>query len=80
MDMARKSPEEKRHHIIRVIDAWRNVARNEMFSSMSLAEFTAAVQPSLQTRAEIEDLQQRLKLARRTVSCWRICSQACRRR
>jgi hypothetical protein len=61
--MARISPEAKRLRIIEVIDAWRRLARNVAFSRMSLAQFMAEVQPSLDARAEIDNLQRQLRSA-----------------
>jgi hypothetical protein len=65
--MARMSPEAKRLRILRVVDGWRRLAKDSVFSRMSLAEFIEEVQPSLDVRAEIDDLQRQLAhaLARR---------------
>lgn len=59
--MARRSPAETLRHIHRVMRAWERLAPNSVFYGMTLAQFRDAARPSLETRAEIADLERRLK-------------------
>jgi hypothetical protein len=61
--MARTSPAEKLTRIRAVLAAWLRLGRRDSFWGMTLTQFRAAVQPSIDAREEIEDLQQRLRVA-----------------
>ena len=68
--MPRESPADKAVRLDRIIKAWEAFAPTRAFSKMTLAEFKAAVRPSLQARAAIEDLQVRIRheIERRNVA------------
>ena len=61
--MARKSPAEKLKDLLRVSGAWEALRPARSFFGRTLEQFKQAIQPSLDARAEIEDLQQRLRIA-----------------
>jgi hypothetical protein len=61
--MARRSPAGKLYQIQKVIRAWEDLAPASVFYGRTLEQFKAAVRPSEATRAEIEDLQRRLREA-----------------
>lgn len=61
--VARKSPTEKLKWLLQVTGAWERVRPHRSFFGYTLARFKAAIQPSLDARAEIEDLKQRLRIA-----------------
>jgi hypothetical protein len=61
--MARKSPAEKLQDLLRVSRAWSTLRPTRSFFGLTLARFKQAIQPSLDARAEIEDLQHRLRIA-----------------
>src|SRR5438045_2787111 len=61
--MARESPADKAARIDRITRAWQAFAPARSFHSLTLAKFKAAVRPSHKARAEIEDLQRRLRHA-----------------
>src|SRR4051812_250488 len=61
--MARKSPAEKLQDLLRVRAAWEVLRPARSFFGRTLEQFKQAIQPSLDARAEIEDLQQRLRIA-----------------
>jgi hypothetical protein len=61
--MARRSPAGKLQHIRRVTRAWEDFAAGSVFYGHTLAQFKAAVRASEETRALIEDLQRRLRVA-----------------
>jgi hypothetical protein len=61
--MARKSPAEKLQDLLRVSRAWQTLRPARSFFGLTLARFKQAIQPSLDARAEIEDLQHRLRIA-----------------
>ena len=61
--MARKSPADKLTVMRRVVDAWQALASGAIFFGLTLAGFKAFIQPSLDARLEIEDLQRRLRIA-----------------
>ena len=60
--MARKSPADKIRQIRRVISAWERLAPDAVFYGMTLAQFRAAVQPSIDTRDQIDDHMRHVKL------------------
>jgi len=61
--MARKSPAEKLQALVRVTRAWEVLRPKRSFFGHTLERFKQAVQASLDARAEIEDLQTRLRVA-----------------
>ena len=64
--MARKSPADKQAAMRKVTGAWESFAPRTVFYGYTLARFKAALQPSHDTRAEIEALQTRLRVAIRS--------------
>jgi hypothetical protein len=61
--VARKSPAEKLEDLLRVTRAWETLRPARSFFGHTLERFKQAIQPSLDIRAEIEDLQGRLRIA-----------------
>ena len=61
--MARKSPAEKLQVLLRVTRAWEVLRPARSFFGYTLERFKQAIQPSLDARAEIEDLRERLRIA-----------------
>jgi hypothetical protein len=61
--VARRSPAAKLAHILRVIRAWENSARDSSFFGMTLEQFKAAVRPSIELHARIANLQESLRMA-----------------
>ena len=61
--MARKSPAEKLKALLKVVRAWETLRPARSFFGHTLERFKQVIQPSLDARAEIEDLQRRLDLA-----------------
>jgi len=49
--------------IMLVLNAWKDLRPTKSFAGMSLTEFTAHVQPSLDARAEEADFEERRKVA-----------------
>lgn len=61
--MARKSPAEKLKWFLQVTHAWERLRPHRTFFGYTLERFKQAFQPSLDARAEIEDLHHRLRNA-----------------
>ena len=61
--MARKSHAEKLRDLLRVTRAWETLRPARSFFNLTLERFKQAIQPSLDARAEIEDLERRLRIA-----------------
>jgi hypothetical protein len=61
--MARRSPAGKLNQIRKVTRAWEDLAPDSVFYGFTLEQFKSVVQPSEATRAEIADLQRRLREA-----------------
>jgi hypothetical protein len=61
--MARKSPAEKLQHLLKVTRAWTLLRPTASFFGRTLEQFKQDIQLSLDARAEIEDLQARLRIA-----------------
>jgi hypothetical protein len=61
--MARRSPAGKLRQIRKIIRAWEDFAPGSVFYGHTLAQFKAAVHASEETRALIDDLQRRLRVA-----------------
>jgi hypothetical protein len=61
--MARKSPADKLAAMRQVTGAWEAHSPRSTFYGLTLAKFKAVLKPSHDARAEIEDLQNRLRLA-----------------
>ena len=59
------NPKETNDFINDVTKAWEEVAKDESFADMTLAQFKAKVKPSLDYRTEIETLERQLTAARR---------------
>jgi hypothetical protein len=62
-NVARKSPAEKLDFMRNVARAWEVLRPHRSFFGHTLARFKDALQPSLDARTEIADLQQRLRIA-----------------
>lgn len=58
-----KSPKATEDKIARMLNAWETLAPDKLFGGMKLADFRAAAQPSLDTRARVEDLEDQRKQA-----------------
>ena len=61
--MARRSPAEKLQQIRKVMRAWEDYAADGVFYGHTLEQFKAAVRASEETRALIDDLERRLRVA-----------------
>ena len=61
--MARLSPEQRIERILNTIRAWETHARRSTFSRHTLAEFKAAMQPSLEAHARVVNLRKDLRIA-----------------
>ena len=61
--MARLSPADKLVRLVMTRDAWQRLRPNRSFAGLTFKQFERAIQPSLDTRAEIADLQKRLRIA-----------------
>jgi hypothetical protein len=61
--VARKSPAEKLEWLLNVTRAWERLRPHRSFFGYTLERFKRALQPSLDIRKEIEDLQHRLRIA-----------------
>jgi hypothetical protein len=61
--MARLSPAQKLRRILNVIRAWERDAPGRTFWGHSLAQFKAAVQPSLDAHANVADLRKQMRVA-----------------
>ena len=59
--MARKSPAEKLQALLRVTRAWEALRPGRSFFGYTLERFKQAIQPSLDARAKVEDLRERLR-------------------
>ena len=59
------SPKANEEKMQRVIYAWETLAPDKQFGGMKLADLKAAVQPALDTRKEIQQLESQLKEAKR---------------
>ena len=64
--MARQSPSDKIKRMNDVTAAWQQLARGRVFYGLTFAQFRKVIQPSHDTRAQIEDLQKRLRIAIRS--------------
>jgi hypothetical protein len=62
-NMARKSPAEKLQDLLRVTRAWETLRPARSFFNLTLERFKQAIQPSLDAREEIADLERRLHIA-----------------
>lgn len=61
--MPKQTPKKIEEKIRTTISAWEQLAANKKFGGMSLDEFKAAVAPSLNARALIDQLQHQLTQA-----------------
>ena len=59
-----KSPKDTEEKLERMLNAWRTLAPNKSFGGMTLAQFEAAIAPSLNTRQRIKDLENQLEEAK----------------
>ena len=57
------SPKLAKGQINQTLKAWGDLRAKKSYAEMSLVNFTAAVQPSLDTREEIDNLRHQLKEA-----------------
>jgi hypothetical protein len=58
------NPKSTEDRINAIIDGWEEHAADVTFGGLSLAQFKAKVKPSLDARAEVKDLDQKLAAAR----------------
>lgn len=56
-----RSPKEIELKINKVLNGWQTLAPGKSFGGMTLAQFQAAVQPSLDARRNIDTLEDQLK-------------------
>lgn len=61
--MARKSPAQKLEDLQTMTSAWERLRPHRSFYGLTLEQFKQAIQPSLDARKEIEDLDQRRRIA-----------------
>ena len=61
--MARLSPAQKLEVLQRVTRAWERLRPHRSFFGLTLEQFRQAIQPSLDARKEIEDLDKRRRIA-----------------
>jgi hypothetical protein len=59
--MARLSPEQQIARILKTIRAWETYAPRDTFTGHTLAQFKAAMQPSLDAHARVANLRQELR-------------------
>lgn len=57
------SPKETEEKLNRMLQAWQTLASDKTFGSMTLAQFRAAVQPALDARDTLADLEDKLAQA-----------------
>ena len=57
------APTEFGDRLDKVLTAWKDLRPAKQFAGMTLAQFTAKVQPSLDTRATIDGLEEQKKVA-----------------
>jgi hypothetical protein len=51
------SPKDKEQKMKRMLDAWRSLAPGKSFGGMTLAQFEAIVQPALDARQQLSDIE-----------------------
>lgn len=61
--MPKKTPKYVEEKIERMLNAWETLAPDKSFGGMTLTQFREAAQPSLATRARIDDLDAQIKQA-----------------
>ena len=61
--MPKKTPKYVEDRIERMTNAWETLTPDKSFGGMTLAQFRAAAQPSLDARARVDDLEDQLKQA-----------------
>jgi hypothetical protein len=61
--MAKKSPKNTVEKIARMINGWETLAPDKSFGGLTLTQFRAAAQPSLDARERIDDLEAQTKQA-----------------
>jgi hypothetical protein len=59
-----KSPKDIEEKLEKTLNGWRTLAPNKSFGGMTLAQFEAAIAPSLTTRQRIKDLENQLEEAK----------------
>ena len=59
----KRSPKDTLKRILQVGTAWARLRPAKLFAGLTLEGYRAIIQPSLDARAEIEELQSRLKAA-----------------
>ena len=57
------SPAQNKDKITTVLNAWKDLRPTKSFAGMTLAEFTAQIQPSLDFRAQEADFEEKRKVA-----------------
>ena len=55
------TPKDNLLKIQRILTGWQTLAPNKTFANMTLAQFQAAVQPSLDTRQNLDTLEDQIK-------------------
>src|SRR5262245_19323282 len=63
--MARKSPAQKLEDLLKALRAWEHLRPNRSFYGLTLEQFKQAIRPSLDARAELEDLDKRRRIVMR---------------
>lgn len=58
------SPKDTESKIHRILTGWETLAPEKTFGGMTLAQFKAAVQPSLDTRQRIDSLEEEARQAK----------------
>lgn len=61
--MARMTPASIRARLLRIHDAWKRLRRTKAYAGLTVEQYRRAIQPSLDIREEIADLQARLAAA-----------------
>jgi hypothetical protein len=59
-----KSPKDTEEKLERMLNGWRTLAPDKSFGGMTLAQFEAAIAPSLNARQRIKDLENQLEEAK----------------
>ena len=61
--MAHNNAKQNGEKLAKVLKAWKDLRKTKNFAGMTLTEFTAKVQPSLDARAQIDTLENQLTAA-----------------
>lgn len=58
-----QNPKDNEDKIKRILNGWQTLAPNKSFGGMTLEQFKAAVQPSLDARQKIDTLEEEIRQA-----------------